>query len=525
MDRLVYEAPRGSNENDRIVYQVTISPAEKLFFEVARESKNPQNNPPIESIRCGDPILSKQLADYVNKNIDRFFIVMPTRRNRYLVSPISMAAYYRNFDNILVYSSPKYDFALDIFNGEIGTNISKDRNKFEIYFEAKLENEDQACSSGVFLFRRNLPGNQDQAVSIFKILPELGILEEGFGRDADAAIRNTFVLNEVNKQKVGRYLADLCSGTGVRTSSYSFEENIEPPSAFNNINRNTRRDPNRPVTTYEVNQTPPIQLRTTPSPNDFYTVKKGDTLYGIAKKQGISVADLRAWNDLGSSNLIRKGQRLRVREEIVERSTPTPATSYNRAQGRIESESIYDQGIRRRTATSYSDNSDPNRINSANQADYHTVRPGETVASIALKYGFTEDKFREINNLNRGQYVRIGEKLKVTDCNCPESYNYSSSQPIEYDFEKRPQTQTVRQPGGNNYQKQFENIYNNKEAVQSYNDTGERLNNGHIIHTVREKENLYQIARGYGTTVEEIMQLNNFRPGEIILPFQKIRVR
>lgn len=44
----------------------------------------------------------------------------------------------------------------------------------------------------------------------------------------------------------------------------------------------------------------------------FYTVEPGDTLSGIARRSGHSVADLVAWNNLGSADSIEVGQKLRV---------------------------------------------------------------------------------------------------------------------------------------------------------------------------------------------------------------------
>jgi lipoprotein NlpD len=52
---------------------------------------------------------------------------------------------------------------------------------------------------------------------------------------------------------------------------------------------------------------------------DFYTVKRGDTLYGIALDHGQDYKDIAAWNNLADPNLIRVGQVLRV--------TPPPATT------------------------------------------------------------------------------------------------------------------------------------------------------------------------------------------------------
>jgi LysM repeat protein len=44
----------------------------------------------------------------------------------------------------------------------------------------------------------------------------------------------------------------------------------------------------------------------------YHTVRKGETLYGIGKKYGISVEQLRKLNNLSSDQLLRRGQKLLV---------------------------------------------------------------------------------------------------------------------------------------------------------------------------------------------------------------------
>jgi membrane-bound lytic murein transglycosylase D len=44
----------------------------------------------------------------------------------------------------------------------------------------------------------------------------------------------------------------------------------------------------------------------------FYNVRKGDTLYSIARKSGLSVADLRELNDLAKDARLKPGQKLRI---------------------------------------------------------------------------------------------------------------------------------------------------------------------------------------------------------------------
>lgn len=53
-----------------------------------------------------------------------------------------------------------------------------------------------------------------------------------------------------------------------------------------------------------------------------YTVKKGDTLYGIALENGQSYRDLAAWNNLEDPNKIQVGQQLRVKPPVSESVAP-----------------------------------------------------------------------------------------------------------------------------------------------------------------------------------------------------------
>ena len=57
-----------------------------------------------------------------------------------------------------------------------------------------------------------------------------------------------------------------------------------------------------------------------------YVVVKGDTLYGIARKNGMAVADLMALNNLDSSAVIKVGQKLKVVESAPASDNKTTAS-------------------------------------------------------------------------------------------------------------------------------------------------------------------------------------------------------
>ncbi len=103
-----------------------------------------------------------------------------------------------------------------------------------------------------------------------------------------------------------------------------------------------------------------------------YRIASGDTLGGIARRFGISVSQLRAWNGL-SGNLIRAGRYLIVRPDGEGGGSTTSSAS---ADGR-----------------------------------YH-VRSGDTLGKIAARFGVTVRQLQSWNGL-RGTRINVGQSLRV----------------------------------------------------------------------------------------------------------------
>lgn len=58
-----------------------------------------------------------------------------------------------------------------------------------------------------------------------------------------------------------------------------------------------------------------------------YTVVKGDTLYGIAKKMGVKVADLMSLNGLDNNSIIKVGQKLKISTAVSTVKNTTTTTN------------------------------------------------------------------------------------------------------------------------------------------------------------------------------------------------------
>lgn len=189
-----------------------------------------------------------------------------------------------------------------------------------------------------------------------------------------------------------------------------------------------------------------------------YTVKKGDSLYAIAREYNTTVDNLKQLNNLTSNNL-SIGQVLQL--PTTTRNTYTVKagdTLYQIAnQNNTTIQAIKD--LNNLTSNNLSIGQILNLpstelIEIPTTTTNYTIQSGDTLYSIAKKYATTVDKIKQLNNLTTNT-LSIGQVLKI------------------------PSTQTVEIPSTT------------------------------ITYTVKPGDTLYSIAREYNTTVNNIKEKNN----------------
>lgn len=127
----------------------------------------------------------------------------------------------------------------------------------------------------------------------------------------------------------------------------------------------------------------------TVSSSFVHVVKKGESLGSIARKYHVTVANLKKWNRL-KRDTIHVGQRLTIYRSggPVAQVDNTPAKSNNT-----------------------SNNTKSTKTKSPT-VKTHVVKKGETLSSVARKYGCTVNDIKKWNGL-KSNNIMVGQKLKI----------------------------------------------------------------------------------------------------------------
>ena len=131
-----------------------------------------------------------------------------------------------------------------------------------------------------------------------------------------------------------------------------------------------------------------------------YKVEKGDTLYSISRKYQITVAELRAANNLSENDVIKVGQKLKI---------PTADISNAAA-----------------LATDNKATSGGATLSSTKATKEYTVVKGDTMYSISKKNGMTLAEFMALNGLDSNSVIKVGQKLKIYTSGATASTSTSS---------------------------------------------------------------------------------------------------
>ena len=187
----------------------------------------------------------------------------------------------------------------------------------------------------------------------------------------------------------------------------------------------------------------PTKKRTqkrTQTQKDYHTVQRGETLFRIAKRYGQNYREVATWNLISSPYHLEIGQRLRVTKP---KTKPKVIKSKTPASSSPKSDTIS-----------------------------YVVQGGDTLFSIAQRYGYTVTKIAKWNGLEPPYTLSLGQHLQV-----------------------EPLLKSTQPPQGS---------HNN---IVHQSDTNKPV----TYHTVVKGDTLYSISKLYGSDVSEIAAWNHLQ--------------
>ena len=261
--------------------------------------------------------------------------------------------------------------------------------------------------------------------------------------------------------------------------------------------------------------------------DNTYIVKSGDSLWSIAKKFNTSVEKIKELNNL-SSNLLSVGQVLKI-------PTVSPTNVDYKVYIVKSGDSLYkiasDNNVSLNKLIEYNNLSSTNLsigqqiripiISTEIPSNYtnYTVKSGDSLYQIAIKFNTTASKIKDFNNLSTNT-LSIGQVLKI-----PTSAVQESTPPTSY-------IEYVVKSGDSLY-KIADNYNVTVDELKSFNNLSSiLLRIGQIVkipiqktsntYVVKSGDSLYQIALKFNTTVDELkkknsLSTNNLSIGQILI--------
>lgn len=482
MARMEYSS--GNTSNPYVAYSFKLGDKKFASFDVGYEAPTLVQKLPEKLTACSSIKLDRDFVSNINTGKIKLYIVRENSNN-YHVAQVDKANWLATQGNTMDFATEDVAFSLQLTNPVSGVNLALPGSKSQIYLDGTISYQ---CLKG-YIFQKK--DNADsRTFKEYVLVPELGIVERASvskANFADDLLRdNEFKLTKVGTNDFRAILSSTCDRAQAAFYDGGVVTTFDLPKSYDVTTPKGAAATAKPVS--YAND--PCPISTEPG---VHVVQKGETLFAISRRYGVTVAQLQAWNNLANTNVINQCQKLSVQ---APGSTPTSSSGSSTTTTTTTTTTDKGTSTPATTGTGYWMQS----------AGDHQVRSGETVASLARMYGYTEERFRKMNGLAPTETVLPGQRLRTSDCNCPTLASTTEATPLPYDQISEPITSTNKDGGTGVV---ADDVYYRPISV----------------YVVTADDTMYSISKQFNTTVERVMELNGMTKDDKLIPGMKIYVQ
>ncbi len=154
--------------------------------------------------------------------------------------------------------------------------------------------------------------------------------------------------------------------------------------------------------------------------------------------------------------------------------------------------------------------SDRRSFSEEQAVSYHTVQRGETLYAISRAYGISPRKLIAFNNLEDGDIIRVGQRIRI-----PVDAKSVSPKPIK--LVRKPIKKT----------KPAKVVARSKRKPVDYKPlpaSTVKQTTTYAIHTVKRGDNVWRVAQKYDITVDDLCRINEITRNTQLAVGEKIKI-
>jgi membrane-bound lytic murein transglycosylase D len=151
--------------------------------------------------------------------------------------------------------------------------------------------------------------------------------------------------------------------------------------------------------------------RALPIASKTHVVRSGESISAVARKYGVTVNEIKKWNNLRSAKL-KRGQRLKVSPPYSSQvnQTTVSASGENKPSEATSQNSEQVAEVKPALETTSQSEQKENKV--AGVSTYK-VKPGDSLWKVAVSHGMTLAEIRKLNGFSSKTVLKTGMKIKV----------------------------------------------------------------------------------------------------------------